>query len=125
MFKTLILILVFIFLISPMLSLIHELSHALLPLTKGEEVIVKVGVNPVVDFKIKNFSLKIGFLKPWLGFTSWSGENTIGRLLLGPLASLILAISFYFLSQTNIEYKSVIIDLCGGVLFSFYSLYGR
>lgn len=102
MLKNLFQILVFIFFLAPLWTLVHELGHAIIPMLNREKVKISIGQTSILNFEIKNFSLNIGKLKPWIGYTSWSGESTIGRLALGPLMSLLLGCLFYYLSSQTL-----------------------
>lgn len=87
---------------APFFTLCHELGHALIPLTFGHSVQVKVGSEPSLSIQSEKLSLQLGSLKPWYGHTNWEkSENETLTLLLGPLVSLLLALGFLLLSRSS------------------------
>lgn len=119
MLKKIVVVLIFIFLIAPVLTAFHELGHAVIPTLKGEEVMVIVGQNSILNFQIKNLNIEFGLSKPWIGYTSWSGDSTIMQLLLGPLVSLMLVVCFYFIALRIRGSKGLVMACSGWCIFQF------
>ena len=88
---------VFYFAVAPLLTFIHELGHAIIPLLKGEQVIIRVGGYVGSSFSLGVLSIAYSPWMPWLGHTDWSGETEIMRLALGPMTSLAIAVLIFFL----------------------------
>ncbi len=93
---------------APLLTLAHELGHALLPIFLGHHVSIAVGSLDFqsVGFAIGNLKISFGsFLKPWCGFTSWdstlSPSLEILSIALGPLVSLIVSILLFLLYRRS------------------------
>jgi hypothetical protein len=119
MFAKIVLGLTFFFLIAPILTTLHELSHAAIPALNGEEVKVSVGKSSIFNLHFRNLKVELGLLKPWIGYTDWSRESTVLQLFLGPLVSLALGISFYILSSRVEEFKGLLLACTGWCLFQF------
>jgi hypothetical protein len=119
MFAKISFVLIFIFLIAPILTSFHELGHAAIPLLKGEVVKISVGENFIFKFQIQNLNVEFGLLKPWIGYATWPNEGTILQLLLGPLVSLIFGTGFFILSLRVGEFKSLFMACAGWCLFQF------
>lgn len=109
----------FVFLITPIFTALHELGHALIPLMKGEQVKISLGEKSFLNFEVKNLSVEVGVKKPWLGFAVWSGESDVIRLLMGPLASLSLALAFFYFPTDSSTLRSLFLACAGWCLFQF------
>lgn len=100
----------FFFVLAPLLTFVHEMGHALLPLLNGETMIVSVGsFGGSPQLELGPLALHYGGpWQPWLGFADWSGETAVFRLAMGPLTSLALAFLFFYLLR---KYKNTAASL--------------
>lgn len=119
MIKGIILILVFVG-IAPFLTGFHELGHAAMPLYKGRSALITVGESYIFEFKIKNLEVKIGWMKPWVGYTTTSESNTIWSLLLGPIFSLCVAVLLMLMARFIPSLDSILHACAGWCLFQFF-----
>lgn len=119
MIKNLTLTLIFIFLLGPMFTFIHELGHAILPMINGQKVNIRVGVNSVFNFEVNKLTVSIGLNKPWVGFTNWDGDSKISYILLGPIASLALGILFLIIGLNSDKHSGLLFACSGYCLFQF------
>ena len=112
-------VLIFVFFLAPTLTALHELGHAIEPVLKDETVNINLGQNPFLGFQVKNINFEIGLSKPWVGYTSWSGEDTFLRLLLGPLASFALGLLFVYMAYRLDISRGLLLACAGWCLFQF------
>lgn len=92
-------------LVSPILTFIHELGHAIFALIfTGGEVDIRIGnfENKHISFKIGRLEVYLNKFSPWIGCANWSEIPKEGykRMLLclgGPIASLLMVITFLML----------------------------
>jgi hypothetical protein len=101
------LILIFYFIAAPTLTLFHEVGHAVLPLINGDKVQVEIGDTKILSVKIKNLTIIYGNpMKPWIGYTRWDKYKGKMAILLGPIFSLLVAISLLFFIFKTKGHKS-------------------
>lgn len=114
---------IFIFLFAPIFTFIHELGHALNPLLQGLDVTIKIGEGFSFQQVIGHLSIEIGFLKPWVGYTSWSESHKAEfiSLMLGPLFSFLLALFLFFFGVLKRKkvYSALLFASAGFCFFQF------
>ena len=122
-FKFVLYFFIFIFILAPMLTFFHELGHAINPLLQGLIVSIKIGEGFSVQKIIGNLSIEIGLLKPWLGYTSWSGAHKaeLFSLILGPLFSFLFTLFLFFLGflKRKKSYSILLFASAGFCFFQF------
>lgn len=115
--------LVFIFILAPALTLIHELGHAIIPLCIGLRVFINIGEGAFIHQTIGNLSVKIGFLKPWIGYTDWGAfhNGEVISLILGPVFSFVFGISLVVVGilKRRKEYAPLLFASAGWCIFQF------
>ena len=75
------------------LTALHELGHAALPLWQGHSVRIDLGGTAGLELPVGNLVLAFGgFTAPWYGHTQWgSNPHDSAILLAGPFVSLVLS----------------------------------
>jgi hypothetical protein len=123
MLKLILYIFIFFFILAPVCTLIHEFGHALIPLYEGIKVSINIGKGHFIYQTIGNLSIKIGLLKPWIGYTDWRGVNNYESisLILGPVFSFVLSAVFLFIgiSKRSKLYSALLFAGAGWCVFQF------
>ena len=92
-------VIVFFLLIAPLLTLIHELGHAVIPLLKNDKVSIHIGSEVLFKSEFGDLTLSYGNpYQPWIGYTHWNNYNGIWAIILGPMFSLFIAIILFYIS---------------------------
>ncbi len=107
----------FIF-VAPILTLLHEIGHASMPMLRGQNVSVEVGKARIINFQIGKLTIELGFLKPWIGYTKWQYNQDVITLAAGPIFSLLLgATSLFFGIKLSTGETSAFLFACAGWCF--------
>lgn len=112
----------FFFVIAPIMTLLHEAGHALIPLLSQEPVRVFVGCVQGTGLKVAN--LEIGYCSPWtpwVGYTTWGGVSGVLHSLLGPIFSFLIASLFLLIRSRlrNRNQRSLLLACAGWAFFQF------
>lgn len=95
-------LLIVVFVLGPLLTFLHELGHAAIPLINGANVKIVMGIDSFNVFSIIIGSLEVVWnntFLPWTGYTRFD-DNSIFSYILGPLVSLSMFLFFkYFLAS--------------------------
>lgn len=84
-------LLIVVFVLGPLLTFLHELGHAAIPLINGANVKIVMGIDSFNVFSIIIGSLEVVWnntFVPWAGYTRFD-DNSIFSYILGPLTSLL------------------------------------
>lgn len=110
----------FIFL-APVLTLIHEFGHAVVPLLKGQDVKIGVGSRQVINFQVGKLAIEFGLFSPWIGFTKYKESVSVMAHAGGPLFSLLLgaALLLFGFKGTTGNTSAFLFASAGWCLFQF------
>jgi hypothetical protein len=100
MIESVLLVFWVVLVVSPLVTLAHELAHALVAATvSARPVLVRVGAEPaLVRFTLGRLRFRLNPWRGWVGLASWEEQGVsvwraIGVSAAGPLASLLLAVA--------------------------------
>jgi hypothetical protein len=96
---------VLMYLISPILTFLHELGHAICVLILTNDIVdIRIGnfENKHVSFKIGRLEVYLNKFSPWVGSTNWSElpQEKYKKILIclgGPIASALVGVIFLLL----------------------------
>lgn len=91
-------ILTTVFILGPILTFLHELGHATIPVLNGKNVKIVMGIDSFNLFSLNICSLEIiwnNTLLPWIGYTKFN-EPSSWAYILGPTISLSLFVLLRF-----------------------------
>jgi len=100
MIESVLLVFWVVLVVSPLVTLAHELAHALVAATvSARPVLVRVGAEPaLVRSTLGRLRFRLNPWRGWVGLASWEEQGVsvwraIGVSAAGPLASLLLAVA--------------------------------